>query len=69
MPSGTTYGQPGWNKQELADVQRALKKLSPKDDKNLERIARMALKKAAKPMVNQLRNEIKNSKLDDTGQI
>tara|TARA_R110000796_G_scaffold67995_2_gene155973 strand:- start:1917 stop:2426 length:510 start_codon:yes stop_codon:yes gene_type:complete len=69
MPSGTTYGQPGWNKQELADVQRALKKLSPKDDKNLERIARMALKKAAKPMVNQLRNEIKNSKLDDTGQM
>ena len=64
-----TYGQPGWNKQELAEVRRALKKLSPKDDKNLERIARMALKKAAKPMVNKLKDEITKNKLDDTGQM
>lgn len=64
-----TYGQPGWNEKELREVRRALKKLSPKDDKHLERIARMALKKAAKPMVNMLRAEIQNKKLDDTGQL
>ncbi len=64
-----TYGQPGWNKRELQEVRRALKKLSPKDDKHLERIARMALKKAAKPMVEKLRSEIKSSNLDDTGQM
>tara|TARA_R110002020_G_scaffold154529_9_gene334430 strand:- start:827 stop:1336 length:510 start_codon:yes stop_codon:yes gene_type:complete len=69
MASGKTYGQPGWNVDELREVRRALKKLSPRDDKNLERIARMALKKAAKPMVSKLRSEIQNKGLDDTGQL
>ena len=69
MASARTYGQPGWNVDELREVRRALKKLSPRDDKNLERIARMALKKAAKPMVDQLRSEIQHSGLDDTGQM
>lgn len=69
MPVANTYGQPGWNKEELRAVRQALKKLSPKDDKNLERIARMALKKASKPLVNMLRSEIVNNQLDDTGQL
>lgn len=69
MAITNTYGQPGWNREQLAEVRRALKKLSPKDDKNLERIARMALKKAAKPMVDQLKKEIENAKIDDTGQM
>ena len=59
----------GWNKKELREVQRALKKLSPRNDIKLNGIIGDALKKSASPMVTALKNEIKSNNLDDTGQM
>ena len=60
----------GLDGRELRDVQRALKKLSPKNDKRLKQNIRAALKKSAKPMVTALKQEItKTYKKNSKGQL
>lgn len=62
--------QSGFNKKELREVQRALKKLSPKNDRRLKQNIRTALKRSAKPMVKGLKDEIKKTYTkNSTGQL